>query len=1011
MVTQRRDPQRSQEAIGPYTSEFSGLNLTSKGGGLPPSAATIMHNCEVAPDGSVVRRGGTNDLRNLPTGSGRTWSQSVRSKTGLEYVISVSQSGINITLFSSIAQDVPISRVTGNKLNVWSRPLTDVQFLVLSTPYDRIIIFTGNHPPVQVSLLDREVAFTCTVVNQRLVGVTRPRDSPLWNHTGSGTYLYDRASNEVFLASIKRPGFDVDVPIVQALNAVRTLTIIQDTWHWWAEATYWEGSDFAASSTRFHTAATDQNVRIPPSVVTDLDVRVGDSALRGVYIAQSLPITTLPVAPRANPTVEGEWGHGNGTRFTTAANASLPHTPFFATWGGVNGTPTLTQPNHFLRARELRFNAGQGIQPQFLDVFVDGRLATFRSTYSTAFGTGDYIANVVTTPSSVRTDTPATLATQVCQNIFPFANGSIPSSTTTFVMVNKQNAWMGSAGRAVKYDSIPASGGIVDGTYIPIFGIGAFTDYARGVFTDFGTMFRDRLVLRGTTTAADQVLISATSDYLSPGEFYHYFQVTDALASVADDPFTVNITARSRERVTSFVSWQQSIIVFTAVSTYAINAGDAFGPDGYSTIFVASYGAFNNRCALVANESVLFMNRFGVFDLQNKNNNSEFASFERSEAIRPIFTDDQLTDRQDNLPWLSLNDSTGTLYVGLPAALDTLVCSRNLSLSLAWNAWATFAGAVPFSSTSASMVGRHTIMTVLSPLSDNPMLLVLGAPHNLDYMRFTGVLTFPNTTRVPVNAITGKIVRGGYFPVPHPLMPLLNEFQCTTFGPPIGTLTSKLGFKVKTGDVVGAQSGVFSSNWSNGLVPASFNSLVRGVNSTSPRVFGITYSAWNLDTLPNFTATGSVTGETTVEAYGLIYPSIYSSPVFNLGSLGKLKRLKKLDILMGTASSNDARYPINNDQGPITGSGAIVMLTSNYNEGTTTVDTTYVNSNTALDAQRLDETQEAREVELLSIPLQGYGASYQFTVVSVGAESFKILGYEVEATLQRGRTFTSNPGA
>ena len=173
-----------------------------------------------------------------------------------------------------------------------------------------------------------------------------------------------------------------------------------------------------------------------------------------------------------------------------------------------------------------------------------------------------------------------------------------------------------------------------------------------------GTIYRDRLILVNPNTAQDQVLVSEIGDTSVPGEFYQFFPITDALQGVVSDPFTLNVTNETRETITACVGWQDNVFVFTNSNTYAIAGGEQFGESSYAVGRVSTYGAFNQNCVVVTNFTVLYMNRFGIFDLMNKPSSDSYGSFERSVAIRRLFNNEIVPSSLDRIHWLKYNEST-----------------------------------------------------------------------------------------------------------------------------------------------------------------------------------------------------------------------------------------------------------------------------------------------------------------------------------------------------------------
>jgi hypothetical protein len=984
---------------------FTGLSLSSNGGELPPGASPVFHNCDISPDGDVIRRPGSNYVGEIDLNvTGSAWSSVIKTRKGNEYLVTVSQTRITIHLISE-AFGAAFSRVILVKQNVFSRTLTDVNFIVLSAPYDRLLILTPNHPPVQLSFLERTLTFTCT--NAGTGAISAPSvttDSPLWrDNTVNGTFIANLDFTQFYLLTSKSPGFTMTAPSLgMALNEVRDLNLVQISWQWWAEALYWKGKDFSQNTMRYSVTTIDQNMKIPADLITDLDPRYLESAYRGILLSNSNNFIDFPPLriPSDKPATAPEWSHGSGQRYNYAANIPLTHTPFYATFQGIEAVGTQT-PYTFWRVRELRFNANTGVLPANLAVYVGGILKTWRTTTLTTHPTGDYILytdTYTTQRNVVQTNVSGLVA---ATGISPYANGQPVSFQADVLLINKDTKWLGSAARNLLYTDLPTGGGTLDGTYVAAYGLGAFCDYLRGRFTPFGCLFRDRLVLKTADESIDQLVLSATSDTLSPGDFYNFFQITDALSGVIDDPFTINITAKSREKITALLGWQQSLFVFTSVSTYSINGGELFGPDSFTTGLIASYGAFNTRCVVATNLTVLFLNRFGLFDLINKNNTTDYGSFERSEAVRAAFLDVVIPPNQDLLPWLSLNDTNNKVYLGLPTPSDVTACKRILSLNLSWNSWSTISSATTFNACVGLQLLNWTVLIVKNTVTFNIQIVQMDATHNLDFaVDLDGASIVAPYIGYPylIDEYTENML--GMIENPLPSPPVLREY----------TFTTKRGVDYYRDSP--ALLTVFPRNWMFDVPELTpfLDSAPEGLGSplvlhhqtnkypVYPRITART------TTSTTFGSAVSADGTTLTTAHvlGTSYPSVFATPTFNASSLGRLKRLKRLHLLFDNRSVLNTKY-YNYPNKQL--NSAIVVIGYNYGEGDYVADAQLVGDYLRFDAMHFDTTPSSHEREQISVPLSGYGCDYQLFLCSTGGDAFKLSSYEFDIQATRTKTY------
>jgi len=992
---------------GFFNQQFGGLDLSKSGAGLASGLSPVFHNCEVDSTGAVTRRGGTNVVSTVaPLANGKVWSGTLKTKRGSEFLISVSSDTLFVELFTTVGNKL-VPLYSWNKPVPWLRSLEEVHFLAVSAPYDRLIIFSANHPPIQVSILERTLPFTC--INVGLQRVTSPfatTDSPLWYDSGATPYTmvdYNLPIPANYAVNSRSgSGFDYNITGAgMALNEVRNLTIIQVTWQWWAESLYWQGKDFSQTVSRLNVTDLDQNVKIPLDLITDLDPRFVNSPYIGITVATSsnVCVAGAMTTPTNAPATDTTWGHSVGVRYIqAAAGTELNHAPFFVTYGSKLASAAPTSIT-IVRQRELRFNAGTGVAGNNLHVYVNGVLRSGWLSGCGTTGRDDYVLFKDITSGSIRVRTNASNFTSKSTGISFENYGNVMDYGADIIMTNKETKWV-SNGQAIWYKSLTAAGGSIDGTYVPVPGLGLFCDYEKGTFPYFGTLYRDRIVLRLPNESSDQLLVSGTGDEVIPGEFYTYYQVTDALEGVTDDPFTINVTTKSREKITALLGWQQSLFVFTGITTYGIQGGEAFGPDGFSIGLVAAYGAFNNRSVAATNLTVLFMNRYGVFDLMAKNNTSDYGSFERSVPIRRYFEQSPASETSDGLAWLTFNDANNKVYIGLPSPTDTLYCSRMLQLNLAWNAWSTISSALPFQASVAVQLFNWTILLCKTDNFRLVFVLQMDAPHYVDfYTRMFGA-ALPVTVSFPFLRATSTVDSRNIVTVPTPTTPGIVEFKIPNTSKVANTYISNNGlanaFRPRNYmmDIPGLRPLLPPgppSDLGEMVLINSFESSPIYFNPTT-YVTGTGSITLPIVTAPNGTDYASVTG------FGMNYLSVYASPVFNLSMLGRLKRLKRLHLLFDTTAPQGVDYQGIGEIGfnSYCKNSALISVVSAYNTGEQVITPELLGYTTSLDSIRLDTPNEAYRRKELSMPLQGYGVDYQFFITSTGVETFKLLSYELD---------------
>lgn len=1013
-------PQQQQgtnEIQGAYTREFGGLDTSQALGGVDPGASPVFHNCDISPDGAVVRRGGSQIISTLDLldANPSAFTTSVKTRAGSEYLVLVSNQGIIAGLYQdSQVRAVPVLQASVTKFFLWTKPLTSVSFIPLTAPYDKLLILTPEHPIVQVSFLERTLDMTCTAVagfNATFTAASSPNDSTLWYDINASSYIVTNAAGTVLPVVSKASGFNITLTVSGvAVSQVLTLTLRQITWQWWAESQHHEGGDFAQSVSRFNVTDVDQSVKVPARLLTDLPPLYKNSTEFGLSAYQDGTYGTY--TKLSAPTNENTYTFTNGGRYVLGTAAPIV-APFFATFGARQTAGGVGQV-FFYRIRLLHFNGNKGAAGNDVDIYVNDLPLVYNTNY--------------TLPDSWQTQVDAYTATT--RTLTPAANGTIqakyfaitglPVSLASNAQVEVTNTATVSyflGAQRLWYRALPTGGGTLDGTYVRAYGISQFVDYSKRSFHTQGTLYRDRLVLLNPSGARDQLLVSEVGDTTVPGEFYTFYQVDDALEGVVTDPFTVNVTNDSRERITALVGWQNNIFVFTNSNSYAISTGEQFGPDSYNVSLVSTYGAFNPNCVLVTNLTVLYMNRYGLFDLLNKQNTSQYGAAERSSKVRSLFNRDLIDSTKDGLHWLHYNESTNKLQVGLALIGDVTTTSRNLLVNLTWESWSTLSSAAPLRMFKPFQLFSYTVWFAEIASARYFTFAAFDMPHYLDFASFIPVQPYPTPFQLPLPIQTITFDSRGIAKLFSPVVPGLTSWSIDNASP------SNASY-VKTSPLVVTTPG----RMRNALLDfPTLAPLLGGANTGGAMVGMVTFNGEPYTLYPVVGASGSaipisqavlsVNGLTTqaplaapgaASMVGALYQSVYASPVFDLDALGRLKRLKRLHLQFDTTITQNVFYPVYS--GVSTLNAAFVSLVSNYNEQTSNASVQLVGDALLFDAAQFDVPTEVRGTQLTTLPLEGYGCTYQFYVASVGAEAFKLASYEFDIIPQRNKRYTPRRG-
>jgi len=191
--------------------------------------------------------------------------------------------------------------------------------------------------------------------------------------------------------------------------------------------------------------------------------------------------------------------------------------------------------------------------------------------------------------------------------------------------------------------------------------------------------------------------------------------------------------------------------------------------------------------------------------------------------------------------------------------------------------------------------------------------------------------------------------------------------------------------------------------------------LLPFLGTTPPATLGVVVVITNEDAFPFYarpsTYTNTATANCTIplptgfngvnatnlvtsKLVGLSYTSMYSTPVINLESLGRLKRLKKVHLLFNSELAN--KQPYGTVRKTRMNNSAIVQYVLNYREQAATVETRLLTDADGTAGNNLATHKDVRGRLQLSLVLAGYGCDYQVFVVSAGVDGFNLIGYEFD---------------
>lgn len=1014
------------ELQGPFLGPFTGLNTSNASGNIEPGSSTVLHNCYIDTSGSVVRRPGT--FVAFQSTSDIVASKVVDTLGQREFFVYVLADGsvgiIPISVFSDqYSQTVPDAihnplLVSGGivKPNILVMPnLTtgSINFTVIQADVTILLIFTGVGPVVQLRFDSVKPSFTRA---GSVLTATDPTQFPselYWDSTVPGYYCICTAEDTAH--------------VVTSMSAARTWTVspaltstpasievFHISWQWWAEAYLWNGFNFTQTRNRVNVTVADQSMAVPPELTVDLEPRYKDSQQDQIIIQNSVAqsFSTLALTPTNQPSGSTQWGMSQGTRYVFGTTGLLTPSNDFVTFGAIETVGTISTV-FFAAFRPVRFNGGTGYTIADTDVFINneaGSLVAGVGPLTTLFD--QFLGyNLTVGPSSTSWSAVAV------GGKFRFMTANLGNLALPFEsqiqIVNKLHPVAGSVTgeRNVWYRKDVNT----DGCYVPIPGIGESSNYLSKQFHTNGVVFGNRLVLVNPPNSVDQLTVSASGDSFGTGESFTFFQITDALTGLETDPFFINVTSNVGSAVRALQPWENNLFVFFEDEVSSITTGETFSRNSYSTSRVSNYGAWNQYSVVLTNLSILYYNRFGVFDLLSKTQTQGYASAERSTPVRSLFQSAEASSRSTD-HWMSYDRTLDIVYVGQGVVTDgTGVLSyhtRLILLNLSSNTWSTM-----------SLVGSLIFRAPITPsryyslLNTGRLTLRMNCPLLMDYQQYV-IPGAVNTLACPPPYFTSNIHLLNQSSLPlEPLVPGLRTVSPAPASSTFPTIANPPSGASQFDDRVFHPSFNAFVPWSTtSFVPDAVSSVGNPTNSnfffTAAVYTGLRFVYPQLwigsyvtslapKVMPGQALTGLATGEAgelMIEPNGYTYPgvigipylSIYTSGTFNASSLGRLKRMKRLHLLFDPKCVENVNYQL---RPAVLNTGALCFVQSNYGE----------NNNRAQMDVFLTKPQSiavqtgwvaAFPAYQHSQPLQGYGCDYSFSLVSIGVFPFKLTGYE-----------------
>lgn len=1015
----------SEEGI--HSHNFGGLNTTASPLNVPFEDSPYLVNCITDISGNVLKRPGTQVLFKENTAADGVGM--VPFATGLNYNFLVVKRGLGISVFE--VRDDNASLVV-QKNNVFDERARYVRPSIVSTSEvePRVLFFTGTNKPVQLKFIEQQHVKTGLTNTFVFTNAFRLKNATLSN----AVFFINRErvvpTSMVYTSS----GDTLTVTTAATYPAGTVSDLVVVLWQWWAEGQALRGDRFFSSTNRFNVVSTDQNVKVPLSLITDLDP---DDAFVNNYGIQAFKRSSRTTGSQytrktdGRPQTADEFSYGDGSSYTYDINSYVNPSPFFLTFGLIQSPNTPTTV-YMLRRRNLKFNNRTGALSQFVEVFVDGEK---RTAVLAGGSTEDQVyKNYWLFDTSGNAINTASVATARAKNISFEANRLGVPPQALVEMVNTENTHIGAASIRTRFN-------YDDGSYIIAYGLGQVADYVSGYYPRNAAIYQGRLVLGGFANRPLTVLFSSVNDTTVPGQFYMDFTITDDNASLDTRPFDIIINGRPDDRVVACVEWQASLFVLTRKAVYRVHGGqNVISPSNRYVNYISATGCVNASSVVQTDFNVVYLSDTGLYDLTPQVENGEYQVRERSIKIRDKFglTDDPA---YEELPWVEYDVDERYVMVGYPAP-QQFIANRYLyvynTFRDSWTEYATPGGFNTFHGT--NYVDRQngsrfcaSISWTLTPTTSSDFLLLKFSDSK--FVDFRQIATYEDGAEYPlppklevVHTASKKQQHFGisYFTTrqikafpPHPLgevqdinvevsMPSSSFRQQLVQGvdfvkEPNGTVY--LFSPLPDGGKVYIRPQIVFDNYK---VEGYGQCVFYADNLLTQEVVVFNGTSWTPET--------AVAG--TKLEWGQGYIAVYTTPMFMLQSLGKLKRMKHAYLYFDNKSIQSlfTAADVNSVSGQVP--AAIVdtfktkaqcnisMVYSSEVTGETSADI-YGSEELFWDESAFDIAAPNAQNEIYQLfkePIQGVGYSFQMSVWSYDPHTFKLCGYMIDAT-QKGKRY------
>jgi hypothetical protein len=1040
---QRQDLSRDAGILNPIVSAGTGgLNLVDGALKTALSDSMLARNVVVGNDGVLRRRPGTRDLGRVALSTitnpraNYTNHAVVTTPNGHDFVIL--RLGITMAAWNLLPDDRFGSYRIQPNTNSFVLPSgvgeQEGSMTVLRDPRIRVITTVPGCPPLETRV--NELRVTGNGTNS--ITIARADIEGLIPGVYEQQDIIERQfvtfvnGEPLPIQSWSQDGTNITFTFTNTYSSSSLFDIVFFQSYWWAEAEMYYGDRFSDSVIRTNLDEEDVHVAIPSNLRDGMEQRGTD--------------------PRSEHTIDALYWNGSTYSRYTQVSDGTPDTvtqfalsdgsariddspvipsPLFMTFGEYE--PEVVRPVTLHRHRRLNHRGGGGIVGPDLEVYVDGQGLVFTGTTSgNTFGLPAFrlwndndtaqITNVTTKGSFISID--GQWSTR------PELN---PSSVVRIISPTSQYA-----PSAVKR--------------VPAYGFTTVCDYERGSFPSCSATYQNRLVMAGMPHDPLLVAFSALFDSRTPEEPYMYFQNDPLDLNPATSAFQVRLDSTADDRIVALEEFQGSLFAITYRGVFRIAAPGrtVITSDNFFVSSVASVGAVSANSVCRPEGGIAFLSPRGLFAIVNgvqSNEATEYKLVELSTKIASLF-DSSLSERgSTRLWWTSYASEERRIYIGLTQPGDKFHTSRMFTydmLNQAWNEMDTVGGFRVYHGFNAQLARDSSYHFLLTDIyTDGDFYIVgTGREHHLDFQRdiSSGDAVTYSAPRMPTSEpsaiTTSNGTVGRIYKVNGPMSPLTGAKDIRVFvgveeqEPFTGYVKLPGGYIYLLGPLTQGASTIIQVVHTNGtnapLSVTSQNSLLSLVND------GLAYDEedWTLNTetatynQAEWTHPDTFTRDVTV---GVIFQSVWVSPVVTLGDITQDKRLEAVTIYMerrpqrrqwygSFTEYNDLSWPTNaQDEGAGSSLETLDVTLAEFSAEIGIVTDQDQNENhplhltTERDFLTLDEPTPNPDTLQRALGLAirrsftDVVSVFQLALTSRGSQSFGLSAFQVEADLKRSK--------